>query len=550
MRQVAFWLLIVATCLSSCQDETKPNHPSNTQVVFSSVILEETETEVEGFATRWGNGDQIGLFTSNQRTHVNVPYTTDGSGLFSSATPIYHPDPSQPYDFVAYYPFNPSLSGNELSIDLARDSRIVLYSNNIKGVHKGNSTQENKLLFKHVLPRIYMRVITHDDPGKLAGLTVRVKGRTRATLSLMDGLLYIDDGPVTTFSLPVEKEGGEAVVKGALFPSSPGETEVHLTLNGQDYRWVINSEIHPDHTYCYLVEQRDGSVRVTHTYTPFANGESYTLRPDQIEPGESSPPPLFYMETPVLTSGELPSNSYQVTHMITKGDWLNSSTFSGETRNYTIHYNTQETYPVWVAYPLHPVFMTSGNRTDYWQYDPLVPIHYQPYLFDMWQGYDVSRGHLLPSASRSATRDLNRTTFYFTNMVVQDSKMNSSTWSDLEEKVRYWSRQTTKYDTLYVVTGSLLPPPPETITYISDVLGRKAAKPKYLYKALCRKEKQTGNYYSIAFKMENSSTSTHHTRNVIPVEQIEKETGFTFFPMLPEAVQKEVKKQANLGDWQ
>ena len=90
-----------------------------------------------------------------------------------------------------------------------------------------------------------MRVITHDDPGKLAGLTVRVKGRTRATLSLMDGLLYIDDGPVTTFSLPVEKEGGEAVVKGALFPSSPGETEVHLTLNGQDYRWVINSEILP-----------------------------------------------------------------------------------------------------------------------------------------------------------------------------------------------------------------------------------------------------------------------------------------------------------------
>ena len=344
---------------------------------------------------------------------------------------------------------------------------------------------------------------------------------------------------------PSRKGGGEAVV--GLYSPPHLVKQRFTSLNGQDYRWVINSKFTPDHTYCYLVEQRDGSVRVTHTYTPFANGESYTLRPDQIEPGESSPPPLFYMETPVLTSGELPSNSYQVTHMITKGDWLNSSTFSGETRNYTIHYNTQETYPVWVAYPLHPVFMTSGNRTDYWQYDPLVPIHYQPYLFDMWQGYDVSRGHLLPSASRSATRDLNRTTFYFTNMVVQDSKMNSSTWSDLEEKVRYWSRQTTKYDTLYVVTGSLLPPPPETITYISDVLGRKAAKPKYLYKALCRKEKQTGNYYSIAFKMENSSTSTT-TRETIPVEQIERRPVLPSSPCYRSGA-KEVKNRPT-GDWQ
>lgn len=550
MRKAAFWLLITATCFSGCQDETEPNHPSGTQVVFSSAILEETETEVEGIVTRWGKGDQIGLFTSNQRTHVNVPYSTDGSGIFSSVSPIYHPESSQPYDFVAYYPYNPSLSGNVLNIDLARDSRVVLYSNNIKGVHKGNSTRENKLLFKHVLPRLYLRVIAHDDPGKLAGLTVRVKGLSKATLSLMDGLLNIDDSSVATYPLPVERNGNEAVVRGAFFPSSPGETEVHLALNGRDYRWVINSEIHPDHTYCFLVEQRAGNVRVTHTYTPFANGESYTLRPNQLEPGKTSPPPLLYMETPVLTSGELPSNSYQVTHMITNSNWVNSSAFSGEMRNYTVHFNTQDSYPVWIAYPLHPAFMKSGNRTDHWQYDPLVPIQYQPNLFGHWEGYGISRGHMLPSGSRSASRDLNRTTFYFTNIVVQDSKMNTSTWNDLEEKVRYWSRQTTRYDTLYVVTGSLLPTPPEAITYASDILGRKAAKPKYLYKALCRKEKQTGNYHSIAFKMENSSTSTHYTRNVIAVEQLEKESGFTFFPKLPEAVQKEVKKQTDLSDWQ
>lgn len=178
----------------------------------------------------------------------------------------------------------------------------------------------------------------------------------------------------------------------------------------------------------------------------------------------------------------------------------------------------------------------------------MIPVAYQPDLFSAWQTRTVSRGHMLPSASRSATRDLNRSTFYFTNMVAQDSEMNGTTWSDLEEKVRYWSKQT-EYDTLYVVTGSILPSPPETISYALDASGRNAAIPKYLYKALCRKNKQNGEYNTIAFKMENRTTGIDYINSMLSVEELEQLTGFTFFSKLPAGVATEVKRQKSLSKW-
>ncbi|MDY4849938.1 MAG: DNA/RNA non-specific endonuclease, partial [Paludibacteraceae bacterium] len=65
-----------------------------------------------------------------------------------------------------------------------------------------------------------------------------------------------------------------------------------------------------------------------------------------------------------------------------------------------------------------------------------------------YNGY--TRGHQIPSADRTATRELNEQTFYMSNMTLQAYDFNSGIWLDLENKVRGYMCN----DTIYVVTGA------------------------------------------------------------------------------------------------
>ena len=69
------------------------------------------------------------------------------------------------------------------------------------------------------------------------------------------------------------------------------------------------------------------------------------------------------------------------------------------------------------------------------------------------------------------------------------------------------------------------------IEYVKDNGGLSVAKPQYYYKALAKKMGNT--YYTIAYKMDNKapSSSTYNTYK-LTISQLEKETGFTFFPKL------------------
>jgi endonuclease G len=178
----------------------------------------------------------------------------------------------------------------------------------------------------------------------------------------------------------------------------------------------------------------------------------------------------------------------------------------------------------WVAYPLHASYIGSSGRTDAWQYDPLVPQSSQPDLSSSFgSGYD--RGHQIHSGDRTATAALNQTTFYYSNMTAQVSSMNQGIWNNLESQVRSWTAQG---DTMYVVTGaSIRTAADQTITY-----AKGAAIPKYYYKALALKK---GNdYYTIGFKIANAviPSGTTYNNYRMTVSDLEKETGYTFFPKL------------------
>lgn len=541
MKRPFYLYLLLLLTLYNCSKERDllpDTETEKTLLHFSSVLFENDITRASG--TTWDVGDEIGVFAvAHQSTlapgniidnNENLPFvTTNGDGFFyAKSKNIYYPEKESSMDIVAYYPYKSDLNGYDYPVDITEQPEIF-YSNNLTDVNKDN-LQNNGLQFRRILSRVVFNVTSNTSDGSLEGLIVSINGaKTRASFSLSDGTLSVDEESVKSITMDISGSNMQKQASAILLPTDQGnDISAQFTIGDKTYTWTVPHALEAGKVY------------------------RYDIKLDGLSPvvGLSSP----YLEIPVYTTSSTAPHSAAALHMVGNKNWLNSTYVTdspNSIRNYSILFDTQNRVPYWVAFPLHPVYMASGNRTDAWEYDPIIPRSVQPNLYSGWNNQSLNRGHLLASADRNATREINKTTFYFTNMAPQNSSMNSGTWAQLEEKVRYWSEQS-EYDTLYVVTGCILPKTPEPFTYVEDSEGKKSVVPKYLYKALLRKKNSTGAYSSIVFKMENENTGIPYTdsRNIISVAELESETGFTFFPNLPEGVAASVKRNKSMSpDW-
>lgn len=297
----------------------------------------------------------------------------------------------------------------------------------------------------------------------------------------------------------------------------------------------------------YIASNGESKSRSTTVEVEFEGTTTVTLKLTQGAFVQEEAPEIDYeqiswAEMPLVKEND--GNLY-VTHM-TKA--------SGKTmRNYSMCYDPDVKAALWIAYPLHDCYTRKAvDRTDEWGYDPLIEPKYQVNMEKgMGNGYD--RGHQIPSADRVASYDMNVQTFYYTNMTAQvGAGMNQDIWNNLENMIRneYICR-----DTLYVVTGCVMTTEDDTqVKWVSNRNGGQVAVPKAYFKVLLRtKSGNTGkavdnsNATTIGFWYENRrySYSTPRVSDVKSVDEIERLTGFTFFPQISD----EIKETKDLARW-
>ncbi|MBQ8746140.1 MAG: DNA/RNA non-specific endonuclease [Rikenellaceae bacterium] len=296
----------------------------------------------------------------------------------------------------------------------------------------------------------------------------------------------------------------------------------------------------------YIASNGESKSRSTTVEVEFEGTTTVTLKLTQGAFVQEEAPEIDYeqiswAEMPLVKEND--GNLY-VTHM-TKA--------SGKTmRNYSMCYDPDVKAALWIAYPLHDCYTRKAvDRTDAWGYDPLIPAKYQVNMEKgMSNGYD--RGHQVASADRLASYDMNAQTFYYTNMTAQVGAMNQGIWNDLENKIRneYICR-----DTLYVVTGCVMTTENDTqVKWVNNRNGGQVAVPKAYFKVLLRtKSGNTGkavdnsNATTIGLWVENRSYGDEPSRASIvkSVDEIERLTGFTFFPQISD----EVKETKDLARW-
>ena len=324
--------------------------------------------------------------------------------------------------------------------------------------------------------------------------------------------------------------------------------------------------------YIYVGENETTSARSGEVTIKFTNGKTFALQFTQRS--ESSN--MGYDRA----WGEHPAYNGSNTNYVHKTYYTTLSGHTTPVRNFSICYDLQKKVSQWVAYPLHSVY-TGGafkTRTNAWAFDdavssqpasgesykdnlhyvitqPEIPQDKQQNIIEGSYGYGYNRGHMLPSASRYSTWMTNAQTFYATNMFPQNGTLNSGRWGDLEG----YARRAMCSDTLYCVVGTLYENnPPEVI----DSRGRTITVPSHCYKLLLRtKSGNTGKHISqitnadeiiaIGFVWENSyeGNSVVVKDAALPISEIERRSGFSFFRELNPAIAAKVKAQNNYEEW-
>lgn len=280
-------------------------------------------------------------------------------------------------------------------------------------------------------------------------------------------------------------------------------------------------------------------------------GEGPTYNYPVPEPPKPKPPvpaDYSYTELPEPPADELLAEN--------GGDWqkiTHFSTFGGAyTRNYSMLYDRVEKVSYWVAYPMHRVWISgNGVRGNYFMYDPYVDNSLQmPVTGTTGYGEDrYQRGHQIASADRLSSQAANDQTFYVTNITPQNGDLNGGTdawrnkaWAALEAWVRNRALEPRREDTLYVVTGCWLG---ENHKHLSR--RGNGAIPDAYYKVLLRTA-SGGNKFPedddcelVGFWYENETPAGDglYRDHTMSVAEIERRTGFDFFPSISNEAQNE-----------
>lgn len=292
--------------------------------------------------------------------------------------------------------------------------------------------------------------------------------------------------------------------------------------------------------YVYYNNNIGKEQRVAKISLQFADQEAKVFDLVQLSESQQNLPAFkLWAEIPDFKEN---ANYQYATHYVL----LNDKTI----RNYSICFDKTKKAALWVAYPLHTAYLGSVKREDPWAFDPIIPQSYQAdCTFRSYEGsYD--RGHQLPSADRDATYEMNAQTCYMSNMTPQLNRLNQDMWAKLEAKVRTNNCS----DTLYVVTGAYFGAGATTTT---DGARNTVPVPTNYFKVLLRtKSGKTGKnikdcsdseLISIGFWVDHKSYGNIEPPKSIctSVADIEKMTGFTFFPQ----VSNSVKQQNNPTQW-
>lgn len=204
---------------------------------------------------------------------------------------------------------------------------------------------------------------------------------------------------------------------------------------------------------------------------------------------------------------------------------------------YIVSYNKDTKISNWVAWHLTAEH-TDGDvpRLNNYYEDEDVPLPRA--TDDDYRRSGWTHGHMCPAADNKWNEVAMRESCLLTNICPQDGSLNSGLWNTIEGNCRQWAR---KYGDVYIVCG------PVFLNREHETIGEnKVVVPEAFFKViLCLQ----GTPKAIGYVVRNNEGKKKKDQFINTVDEVERITGYDFFPALPDSIEDVVEAYANIKEW-
>ena len=208
---------------------------------------------------------------------------------------------------------------------------------------------------------------------------------------------------------------------------------------------------------------------------------------------------------------------------------------------YTVSYNNSTFMPNWVMWQLkgEQVMKRKEGMWNEYREDPEIEEGCRALLSDYASsGYD--RGHMCPGGDCNWSDQGRDETFLLSNMCPQNPVLNRGDWKEIEIACRKWAKE---HGSIYIVCGPIF-----LKSQVHQRIGaNQIPVPEAFFKViLCIDDNEP---MGIGFICRNTDGNRKKDFYVNSIRQVERITGYKFFPNLADSIKERVYDMTDISQW-
>ena len=204
---------------------------------------------------------------------------------------------------------------------------------------------------------------------------------------------------------------------------------------------------------------------------------------------------------------------------------------------YVVSYNKDTKIPNWVAWHLTAEHTDGPYKRLNNFYEELNVPRPRATLED-YKGSGWSRGHMCPAGDNKWSEEAMCQSFSLVNVCPQDARLNSGLWNSFEIDCRQWAN---KFQDIYIVCGPVF----YRQEHVTIGENRVYVPEAFFKVVLCLNGKPKG----LGIVVKNNSGTKKNDLYYNSINQVERITGYDFFPALPDSIEDEVEAVVNMDLW-
>jgi endonuclease G, mitochondrial len=231
----------------------------------------------------------------------------------------------------------------------------------------------------------------------------------------------------------------------------------------------------------------------------------------------------------------------------------NSENYLIRKPQYVLSYSRNKGTANWVSWHLSKIWQGNADRQDDFRADLDVPSEWGRIVAADYTGSGFDRGHLCPSADRTANPADNSSTFVMSNMIPQSPDNNRGPWAELEDYTR--SIVNTGAWEAYIIAGGYGRGGEGSNGYRQTLQNGKILVPAYTWKIIVvlpigdndlRRVNTNTRIIAVAVPNRQNIRSNDWRMYRLSVDELEEITGYNFLTEVPISIQQVIEKQVDV----